>query len=342
MLCRIPVAILAVACLFGSFSSPVISQESTIRIGIIGLDTSHAPAFTKILNDPQAAEDVANCRVTIAYPPGSPDIASSVNRVPEYTKQVSELGVKIAESIEELVGEVDAVLLESNDGRPHLEQVLPALRAGKPVFIDKPIAGSLADAIAIFMAAEKFGTPVFSSSSLRYSSGAQAIRQGAIGKVLGCDAYSPCALESTHPDFFWYGVHGVETLFTVMGTGCESVSRTHTKDLDVAVGVWDGNRIGTFRGIRGGRAGYGGTAFGTEGIREIGSYEGYRPLVVEIVNFFRTKEVPISPEETIEIFAFMEAADESKRQGGLPVRIEDVMKKATAEAQARLSALGVE
>jgi hypothetical protein len=342
MVCRLLRTLAVLGCLVLLTNLPAWADDGMIRVGIIGLDTSHAPAFAKILNDENAPEDVANCRVTIAYPPGSPDIESSVSRVPGYTEQIAAMGIKIADSIDELIAEVDAVLLETNDGRPHLEQVLPALRAGKPVFIDKPIAGSLADAIAIFEASEKFGTPVFSSSSLRYSRGAQEIRNGAIGKVLGCDAYSPAALEKTHPDLFWYGVHGVETLFTVMGTGCESVSRTHTKGIDVVVGVWDGGRVGTFRGIREGRSGYGGTAFGSEGIREIGSYEGYRPLVVEIVKFFRTNEVPISPAETLEIFAFMEAADESKRQSGCPVQISDVMEKAAAEAKTRLASFGVE
>ncbi|MFM8584364.1 MAG: Gfo/Idh/MocA family oxidoreductase, partial [Planctomycetaceae bacterium] len=181
-----------------------------IRVGIIGLDTSHATAFTQILNDPNAKEDVARCKVVAAYPKGSPDIASSTSRVPGYIEEVKKHGVEIVDSIEALVAKVDAVLLETNDGRPHLEQILPVLKAGKPVFIDKPIAGSLTDAVAIFEAARHYKVPVFSSSSLRYSSGAQAIRRGeTVGEVRGCDAYSPCSLEATHPELFWYGIHGV-------------------------------------------------------------------------------------------------------------------------------------
>ena len=142
---------------------------------------------------------MAGCRVVAAYPKGSPDIKSSTERVPEYTQKVRDLGVEIVDSIEDLVTKVDAVLLESNDGRPHLEQVLPVLKAGKPVFIDKPIAGSLADAVAIFEAARQYKVPVFSSSSLRYTTGAQAIRGGKIGEVKGCDAYSPCSLKARIP-----------------------------------------------------------------------------------------------------------------------------------------------
>jgi hypothetical protein len=177
------------------------------------------------------------------------------------------------------------------------------------------------------------GVPIFSSSSLRFSPGAQALRGGKIGKITGCDAYSPCSLEATHPDLYWYGVHGVETLFTVMGPGCQSVSRLSTPGTDLAAGVWSDGRVGTFRGIRAGSGGYGGTAFGETGVEQIGPYGGYRPLMVEIVKFFRTGQAPVSAEETIEIFAFMEAADESKRQGGKPVDIKTVLDKARAEAE---------
>ena len=227
------------------------------------------------------------------------------------------------------------MLLETNDGRPHLEQILPVLKAGKPMFIDKPLAGSLTDAVAIFAAAKRYKVPVFSSSSLRYSKGAQALRNGKLGDIYGCDAYSPVSLEKTHPDLFWYGIHGVETLFTVMGIGCESVTRTNTPGVDLVVGKWKGGRIGSFRGIRQGKAGYGGTAFGSKGIGPIGPCGGYRPLVVEIVKFFRTGKPPVSAEETLEIYAFMEAADESKRRGGAVVTLQSVMEKERKEAEAR-------
>ena len=296
-----------------------------IRVGIIGLDTSHVIAFTKILNREDQSKELAGCRVVAAYPKGSPDIESSVRRVPQYTEQIQELGVEIVPSIEALLERVDAVLLETNDGRPHLEQVRPVLAAKKPVFIDKPIAGSLADAVTIANEAKAAGVPIFSSSSLRYAPGAQAIRGGAIGRVVGCDVYSPCSLEATHPDLFWYGIHGVETLFTVMGQGCESVVRVSSDGTDVVVGTWRDGRIGTFRGIREGKGGYGGMAFGMDAVREIGPSGGYEPLIVEIVKFFRTGDPPVDVAETIEIYAFMEAADESKRRGGVPVRLEEVL-----------------
>lgn len=317
-------------------SAPLFGQEAQakeLKAGIIGLDTSHSVAFTKVLNDAEKKPDVGGVRIVAAYPKGSHDIESSVSRIPGYTEEIKKLGVEIVGSVEELLEKVDVVLLETNDGRRHLEQAMPVFKAGKPVFIDKPVAASLSDALAIFEAAQQYDVPVFSASSLRYVQSAQDIRAGkTVGKVLGANAYSPAKLEETHPDLFWYGIHGVEMLFTVMKTGCQSVTRTHTEGTDLVTGTWDNGRIGTFRGIRAGKAGYGGTAFGEEGIAEIGSYDGYRPLVVQMVEFFKTGNAPVSAEETLEIFAFMEAADESKRQGGVPITLESVMRKAKKKA----------
>jgi hypothetical protein len=303
-------------------------------VGIIGLDTSHSIAFTKMINDHDTNPESAGFRVVAAYPKGSPDIQSSVSRIPRYTREIQEMGVEIVDSIPELLSRVDYVLLETNDGRPHLQQALAVFKAGKPVFIDKPVAASLADVIAIYDAAKHFNVPVFSSSSLRYIKKAQEIRDGAIGSVLGAETFSPAKLEKTHPDLFWYGIHGVEILFTVMGAGCERVVRVHTDGADVVVGTWKGGRIGTFRGIREGKSGYGGLAFGEKEISSIGPYEGYRTLVIQIMRFFRTEISPVSPEETIEIYAFMEAADESKRLGGRPVEVKEIMKKARKAARA--------
>lgn len=322
------------ACVTSSLSAE--EPAKALRVGIIGLDTSHAIAFTKMLNEANPKPEFANCRVVAAYPKGSPDIVSSTSRVPEYTKQVVAMGVEIVDSIDTLLTKVDAVLLETNDGRPHLEQVLPVLKAGKPVFIDKPISGSLVDAVAIFEAGKKYKVPLFSSSSLRFSKNAQALRNGKLGKITGCDAFSPCSLESTHPDLYWYGIHGVETLYTIMGPGCEKVSRASTPGFDIALGTWKDGRLGTFRGIRAGGGGYGGTAFAEKGVEPIGGYDGYGPLLVEIVKFFRTGVVPVSEEETLEIYTFMEAADESKRQGGAPVALATVLEKARKEAAEKL------
>jgi predicted dehydrogenase len=303
-----------------------------LKAGIIGLD-AHALSWTRILNDPAATGELADMVVVAGYPGGSPDIPQSVQLLQKQQKPVEELGVQIVDSIGQLLEKVDVVMILSIDGRAHLEQARPVFAAGKPVFIDKPIAGSLAEAITIFRLAEEHNVPCFTSSSLRFAKRTIDIRKDPkLGELVGCDQYAPCPLEPHHPDFFWYGIHGVEPLFTIMGSGCVSVTRVHTESTDVAVGVWEDGRIGTVRGIRQGQRGYGSTVFGTKGIVPGGTFDGYEPLIVEIVKFFKTGKAPVSAKETLEIFAFMEAAEESKRQGGRPVTLKAVMRQAQQAA----------
>jgi predicted dehydrogenase len=317
-------------------------EAKPLKVGIIGLDTSHVVVFTQALNKPNAKTpaDLAGIRVVAAYPGGSADVESSRTRVDGFTKTVKEkYDVEIVGSIDELLKKVDVVLLESVDGRPHLEQVRPVFKAKKPVFIDKPVAGSLADAIEIYELAKESRVPCFSSSGLRFQPGIRAIRtKPELGDVLGCDAYSPCSLEEHHPDLYWYGVHGVEALYTIMGPGCVTVTRAHTPGADVVTGTWKDGRIGTFRGTRAGKHDYGATVFGSKAILPSGGFVSYEPLLVEVCKFFRTGKPPVSAEETVEIMAFMEAADESKRRGGAPVKLEDVLNKARAQVAERRKA----
>ncbi len=306
--------------------------EEVIKIGIIGLDTSHSPEFTKFFNF-ENAEGIKDFRVVAAYPRGSKDIQSSVETIPEYTKKVQEMGVEIVDSIKALLKKVDAILLETNDGRPHLEQAREVFKAGKPVFIDKPISASLEDAVKIFREAKEKNISLFSASSLRYLKNAQAVRnENKIGKVLGADTFSPASLEPHHPDLFWYGIHGVEILYTVMGTGCDTVTRFQTADTEYVVGKWKDGRIGTFRGTRTGTHDYGGIAFGTEANLTLGPFDGYGALLVKIAEFFRSGKSPVDAYETLEIYGFMEAADESKRRGGIPVSVDEVLNKAGYES----------
>ena len=312
-----------------TFAFAAVAMAEDLRIGLIGLDTSHVIAFTKIINDPKATGPLANAKVVAAFKGGSRDIPSSADRIDKYTETLTnEYGLKLYPTIAELCKNVDAIMLESVDGRPKVRQAIPVIDAGLPLFIDKPMAGSLADVIFIFDYAKKKGVPIFSSSSLRYGKTNQAIRHGSIGIVTRAEVHSPCSLEVHHPDLFWYGVHGCESLFTVMGTGCQSVVRRATADGKIEVeGTWKGdqsNRIGIFREGKG----YGGKAKGTKGESEAGGYDGYAPLVVEAVKMFQTGKVPVSAQETIEMFAFMAAADESKRRDGKPVTIKEMIEQA--------------
>ncbi|HEX5080420.1 MAG TPA: Gfo/Idh/MocA family oxidoreductase [Blastocatellia bacterium] len=305
------------------------AQTQEIKVGMIGLDTSHVTAFTKLLNDKSDPNHVPGARVVAAFKGGSPDVESSRTRIDRFTAELKDKwGVEIVDSIEELCKKVDAVLLESVDGRPHLNQVRPVFAARKRVFIDKPFAAGYADALEIVRLSRESGTPFFSSSSLRFANDLQAMkRDEKLGATLGAFTYGPSPTEPHHPDLFWYGIHAVEMLYTLMGTGCESVTRVHADGADVVTCKWKDGRVGTMRGIRDGKQDYGAVAFGAKAnlSTPTSMKSDYRNLLVEIVKFFQTGATPVPPEETLEIMAFMEAADLSKARGGAPVLLREII-----------------
>ncbi len=293
-----------------------------IKVGIIGLDTSHVIAFTKILNDPKNPNHVPGAKVVAAYPGGSPDIASSRDRLEGYTNQLrDDFGVEIVNDIPTLCSKVDAILLESVDGRKHLEQVKPVFEAGKRVFIDKPLAASLKDVYEIAKLGKQHGVPWWSSSSLRYSPA--AAKASAIKGLTGAVTWGPAPIESTHElDLSWYGIHPVELLFSVMGPGVKTVTRTYTEGADAIIGEWADGRIGVVRTIREGKKTYGVTAFGAEEVMTSSDAGAqYSRMLGDVVQFFKDGKPPVAEAETIEIFEFMDAALRSKKAGGKPVKM---------------------
>jgi len=328
-------AVLSTLCLTFWANAPA-ADQAPLRAGMIGLDTSHVPAFAKIFNNLKATGDIAGIRIVAGYPGGT-DIPASRDRVKGFTEQLRGMGIEIFDSIPRMLEKVDVVLLESVDGRIHLQEAIPVIEAGKPLFIDKPVAGSLADAIVIYELAKKHNVPCFSSSSVRFSPGIQELlKNEKLGTIQGAATWGPCTYQEGTPDMFFYGIHGIEPLYALMGTGCETVTRIQTKDTDLVSGIWKDGRVGTYRGIRKNKADFGAVAFGSKGIVETGREGGYEELCTEVGRFFKTGKPPVSAEETIEIFAFMEAADESKRQGGAPVSLKDVLSKARAAAELKL------
>ncbi len=325
-----------------SLSAPPAAEPAApIKVGVLGLDNYQAVAFTQLFHDPKATGDLAGIRVVAAFPAGSPDIEESVRELPKWTKDIQKYGVSIVDSVDALLKQVDAVMVMSIDGRAHLEQIKPVLRAGKPVYVGRPLAASLADAAEIFRLARESKVPLFSCSQHRFSPGFIGMRHHEeVGDVLGCDVFGGCPREPHHPDLVWHGIHGVETLYTIMGPGCISVTRAATETADVVTGVWKDGRVGTYRGIRQGALKYSALVFGTKGVVPAGiygyaapvkgvvppgRYMAYEATAMEIGKFFKTRQPPVSAEETTELFAFMEAAEESKRQNGAPVKLETVL-----------------
>lgn len=308
-----------------------------LRVGLIGLDTSHVTAFTSLLNDPAHPDHVPGARVVAAFKGGSPDVEASATRVDKFTAELRDKWkIEIVDSIEALLPKVDVVMIESVDARVHLAQARPVIAAKKPLFIDKPMAASTKDGAEIIRLAKAAGVPVFSASSRRFVEDVLMLRADPkVGAVLGASTYGPATLEPHHPDLFWYTVHAVETLYQLMGPGCVSVSRTHTDGTDVVVGTWADGRVGVVRGVRSGKYGtYGHTVFGANGVVSATSEmplptgakrrTGYYGLVKRIIEFYQTGVAPVTPEETLETLAFMEAADLSKARNGAAVKLSDV------------------
>lgn len=315
-------------------------KNTLTRIGIVGLDTSQVTMIISHINNiagpgydvvqPEWDERFEGFRVVAAYPYGSRKIESSAKQIPFYVGKMKENGVEVVDSLNDLLKKVDVVMIMTFDGHLRLEQTMQVLRAGKRVFINKPFAASLTDVVKIINASKKMGVPFFSSSPTRYLKGIQAARGGSVGEILGASTYSKAPLEPTHPDFYWYGIHGIEILFAIMGKDCITVQRTHNTDTDIVVGTWKDNRLGTYRGIRKGFGTHSGIVFGSESIIPAGSFNdvGHRPLVLDMLNFFATGVSPVSVDEMLAIHVFMEAADESKRLGGAPVLLQSVLEKA--------------
>lgn len=296
-----------------------------IRIGLVGLDTSHCIAFTKLLNDPAAKDHIAGARIVAGYPGGSPDLPSSANRLEKYTAELRDTWkLEIVNDIPALASKVDAIILTSVDGRVHLDQFKQLLAAKKPVFIDKPLAASYRDAREIARLAKEAGVPWWSASSLRFAASLSELKN-VPGGLVGASSYGPAELQPTNPGFFWYGIHATEILYTLMGPGCEQVTETGTEGADVVVGRWKDGRVGVVRGIRKGPYAYGATAFGGKSVQYSDAFkDGYRPMLVEVVKFFQTRVPPVPNAETLEIMRFIEAAERSRQQGGAPVKLQDV------------------
>ena len=294
-----------------------------LRAGIIGTDTSHVPAFTKAFRD----HPEWRIKVVAAFKGGSPDFPVSANRVDGFAKTIqNDYGVELVDSIDALVAKVDVVLLESVDGRPHLAQVTPVLKAKKPVFVDKPLAASVEDARRIAALVKETGTPLFTSSSVRFHPDISRMRKvDSIGKVQRVQANYQLNVVPFHPDLYYYGIHGVEALYAVMGTGCTTLTRKVTPDSDVTTCTWKDGRVGVYNALlKPGEKQPVLELTGSSGTASTGPPSNYDGLVATIAEFFHTGRSPVPIAETLEILEFMTAAQISKDKGGAPVQLADL------------------
>jgi len=295
-----------------------------IKLGILDFDTSHTLEFTRRLNHKEVPEDqwVHGARVVVGCP-GESRIMPE--RIPEYKKALEKLGVPLVDRPEEMIGKVDGMLIESQQGGRHWPRARPFLEAGLPCYIDKPFTCGVADARRIVELAARKKVPVFSSSSLRYSPElVQFMASPRHGKVQGALAYGPAPLHEGNPGLYHYGIHAVEVLYTVMGPGCQRVTCTHEKDVDVVTGQWKGGRVASVRGIRSGVSDYGCLAFTEQGVHKvpIGTGTVYRELLKKIVEMFEKQQAPLDIGVTVEIVAFIEAALRSAHNHGAGEKVQ--------------------
>ena len=294
-----------------------------LRLGIIGTDTSHVTAFTKVLNDTSDKDHIAGAKVVAAFKGGSADVEQSAKRVDGYAKELQDKwSVKMVASIEEMCPLVDGILLESIDGRTHLPQFKQAAACGKPVFIDKPLASTFEDVLAIAGIAHQMNIPWFSASSLRYSEVAQMGNP----QMTGAMVWAPGPTEPHHQlELSWYGVHGLEMLYTIFGAGCEEVSFMSSEKEDVATGKWKDGRLGVVH-LERPYGKYGAIVFLPDqkiDVRPDMKFS-YVPLVKAIVEFMQTQTPAVPNAVTLEMYAFMDAAQQSRAQGGRAVKLADI------------------
>jgi predicted dehydrogenase len=296
--------------------------SADLKLGIIGTDSSHSVEFTRILNDANDPEHVAGAKIVAAWEGGSADVKESASRRDKYAADLrTKWNITLYPDIPSLLKQVDAVLIESVDGRPHLEEAKQVFAAKKPVFIDKPLSDSLDDARTIARLAKQAGVPWFSASSLRYADWVQQLKQTHNDGVF---AWGPGPQEDHQRlDLSWYAIHPIEILYTLMGPGCQEVMRVSTSDAEVITGRWKDGRLGTVRAVRP-YSDYGAVVFrGKSTVQSpSGSKFSYRLLVQQIVTFFQTGNPPVANDETLEEFAFMDAAQKSKAEDGKPVRLQ--------------------
>jgi len=286
-----------------------------IKLGMLDFDTSHVVEFAKRLNhqDIDAEQWVDGAKIVVAC---AGESLIMPERIPGYKKEIENLGIALVDKPEEMIGKVDGMLIESQEGAVHWNRARPFMEAGLPCFIDKPFTCGVDDAKKLADLADTKKLPIMSASALRYAPElAKFMADPNHGKIVGALAYSPGTLNERNPGLYHYSIHAVEILYTIMGRGCERVSCTHERDVDVVTGQWQDGRVGTVRGIRSGHSEYGCVIFSEQAVHvlPIGTRYIYRELLKQVVRMFQTKKAPLDICETIEIAAFIEAALKSAK-----------------------------
>ncbi|ELY98346.1 Gfo/Idh/MocA family protein [Natrialba aegyptia] len=190
-----------------------------IELGVLGLDTSHSETFASIL------ENRSNASVTAVWDGG--DVRES-----EYTREFCErYGATRYDDPHAMIGNVDAAMVLTVDWNGHRHLAVPFLEAGVPTMVDKPVAGSVADVIAIERAAVRGGAPLFGGSALPFHPSVSSL-----AKTMPDTAFSV-----GYGDTFYYGVHLVDSVRLLAGTDWTQVTPNHGPGRVATIDFADGS-----------------------------------------------------------------------------------------------------
>ena len=302
-------------------------MADVLKVGLIGLDTSHVPSFCKLLNDSTNPHHVPGGKVICGYPGGSPDFEASIGRVEKFTSEIRDQhGVEILDSPEAVAERADLVMITAVDGRAHLGYLEKTFGYGKPTFIDKPFAVKASDAEQMVALARSKGVPLMSCSSLRYANEFQkALADDSKGEITGIDAFGPMALQPTQPGLFWYGCHTVEAVVAALGAGCQRVRAVSNEDNELVTAEWADGRIATIRGSRGTKQGFGSTIYRREGFQQVDNSRSdvppYASMLAAILRSLPHGTSDVPNEQMVEITRLIEAANISRDADGQVVEL---------------------
>jgi predicted dehydrogenase len=282
-----------------------------IRFGLVGVNTSHADAFSRILNGSATDEPtVEGGRVVAIW--GNEGDAGRVDELA--TKH--DIPNRVA-SASDMIGSIDAVLIvdDHGGGETHAALARPFIEAGLPTFIDKPMSTEYRDAAELFELADKTGAPLMSCSALRFAAELEPARAELerIGKL--------SSVISTGPgDWYYYGVHAVELLGAVAGTGAATLHRHSFDQRDVAVISYPDGPTAIVQTLRDASYVFELVAYGENGQLSIevkDSLAFYSNTIREVVKMAETGKAPLTAAQTLEVIAILRAGEASAETGGV-------------------------
>ncbi len=275
------------------------------RVGILGTENSHAKTFTSVIN----AENSA-------YPDFEVVALYALELQPSEAIASNYPNIKICTSIEEMVDMVDCAMITARHGKYHKDFAMPFIKAGKPVFIDKPFAITMEDVNEILDTAEEYNVPVMGGSGCKLSLSLLGLKtemeSGAIGAVKNAVVSFPCDVNSVYGGMYFYGSHLVEMVLTLFGYDPISVTAFINNDFLSAVMHYE--KLDVYLSFA---KSYTAVVYGESGFiaREISISDIYGYEVEHFAEMVRSKSSSLSRKQLAKPIEVLNALEESLRTG---------------------------